>query len=85
VPVTGDSRPLALYFLVHRKTPMDKSKKNRSGSQSNAGSKGQGGIESRQQHQTGAPNSSSRMSKGHRKDDSSGAEKNTTKKQGNSI
>jgi hypothetical protein len=41
--------------------------------------------EHRQQHQPGAPNKSNRQSKGHEKDDSSGAEKNTTKKQSNSI
>jgi len=64
---------------------MDKKNKPRSGSQSNdkPGTENRG--DRRQQYQPGAPNSSNRLSKGHEKDDSSGAEKNSTKKQGNSI
>lgn len=64
---------------------MDKDKKNRSGSQSNGNGKTENMADRGQQHQPGAPNVSNRQSKGHEKDDSSGAEKNTTKKQSNSI
>jgi hypothetical protein len=77
--------PLALFFLPVTKRVMDKDKKNRSGSQSNPNGKNENMADRRQQYQPGAPNKSNRQSRDHEKDDSSGAEKNTTKKQSNSI
>lgn len=64
---------------------MDKALKNRSGSISNENRKQKGRGEARQSHQPGAPNKSNRQTGGHEKDDSHGAERNTTKKQSNSI
>jgi hypothetical protein len=57
---------------------MEKGNKSRSNHDTNKNDR-------RQQYQPGAPNKSNRQSKGHEKDDSSGSEKNTTKKHGNSI
>jgi hypothetical protein len=63
---------------------MDKELKNRSGSMSGEGkSKGRG--DAKQKSQPGAPQKSNRQTGGHRKDESHGAEKNTTKKGANSI
>lgn len=66
---------------------MDKNKKNRSGSQSNAGNSNSG--DRGRTELPGAPATSNRQTGGNKrreKDDSSGgAERNTTKKQQNSI
>lgn len=65
---------------------MDKNKKNRSGSLSNNNKGQEGRGEAQQVNQPGGKQTSNRQSEGHRKDDSSrGAERNTTKKQENSI
>jgi hypothetical protein len=65
---------------------MDKEKKNRSGSQSNDGSKQNTSFSGGKSDMKGAPLKSNRQTGDHEKDDSSGgAEKNTTKKQANSI
>jgi hypothetical protein len=65
---------------------MDKEKKNRSGSQSNDGSKQNTSFSGGKSDMKGAPLKSNRQTGDHEKDDSSrGADKNTTKKQANSI
>lgn len=65
---------------------MDKNKKNRSGSLSNSNRSQDGRGDAQQVNQPGAKQVSDRQSEGHRKDDSSrGADRNTTKKQGNSV
>lgn len=64
---------------------MNKENKNRSGSQSSEGSK-QNTSSGGKSDMKGAPLKSNRQTGDHEKDDSSrGAEKNTTKKQANSI
>ena len=67
---------------------MDKEHKNRSGSQSNRGSENESRGEQRKKEQPGAPAKSNRQtgdSKRNERDDSDGAEENTTKKGANSI
>ena len=64
---------------------MDKALKNRSGSISNENRKQKARGEVKQTSQPGAPQKSNRQSERHRKDDSEGAERNTTKKGANSI
>ena len=67
---------------------MDKAKKNRSGSMSNADSKNESGPDRKRNELPGSPAKSNRQTGGSRrneKDDSNGSEKNTTKRQGNSI
>jgi hypothetical protein len=67
---------------------MEKNKKNRSGSLSNAGSTNENSGGRRRDPLPGAPAKSNRQtgdSKRYEKDDSSGAERNTTKRGANSI
>lgn len=67
---------------------MDKEKKNRSGSQSNRNGKNENTGDRRRDHLPGAPAKSNRQtggSKRRERDESSGAERNTTKKGQNSI
>jgi hypothetical protein len=64
---------------------MKKDKKNRSGSISGGGTKTNNKGDRHQTSQPGAPNKSNRQTGGHRKDDSDGAEKNTTKKGPNAV
>ena len=64
---------------------MDKEKKNRSGSLSNDGGKTENTGDRRKSHQPGAPAKSNRQTGNHERDDSSGSERNTTKKGANSI
>ena len=66
---------------------MDKEKKNRSGSQSNRSGKSETERSKRQTTQPGAPKRSNRQTGDHERDDSTprGADRNTTKKGGNSV
>lgn len=68
---------------------MDKDKKNRSGSMSNEENKQHQKVSKGKPAQPGGPEKSNRQTGGsnrHERDDSNGgADKNTTKKQGNSI
>ena len=64
---------------------MDKDKKNRSGSQSNRHSNNEGNNQRGKTQQPGAPAKSNRQTDNHERDDSSGAERNTTKKGANSV
>jgi len=67
---------------------MDKDKKARSGTLSDAGKKNQGGGGRGKTEQPGAPMKSNRQTGGNdrrERDDSHGAEKNTTKKGSNNI
>ncbi|HEX8358294.1 MAG TPA: hypothetical protein VF610_12805 [Segetibacter sp.] len=61
------------------------SSKNHSGSQGNDGTQTKNKGESQQSHQKGAPSVSKKDTGKHTKDESGGAEHNTTKKQQNSI
>jgi hypothetical protein len=63
---------------------MSKSK-NHSGEQGNDNTKTKNKGESQQSHQQGAASVSKRNTGKHTKDESHGADKNTTKKQSNSI
>ena len=63
---------------------MDKDKKNRSGSQSNRHGN-EGDNQRGKTQQPGAPAKSNRQTGDHERDDSSGAERNTTKKGANSV
>ena len=63
---------------------MDKEKKNRSGSQSNAGRKNDRG-ETHRTSLPGAKQKSNRQTGGHERDESHGAERYSTKKNPNSI
>ena len=63
---------------------MDKNKKNRSGSQSNRHGN-EGDNQRGKTQQPGAPAKSNRQTGDHERDDSSGAERNTTKKGANSV
>ena len=64
---------------------MDKDKKNRSGSQSNRHDKNENISDRGKTQQPGAPAKSNRQTGNHERDDSSGAERNTTKKGANSV
>ena len=64
---------------------MNKDKKNRSGSLSNEGGKAANTGDRRKKHQPGAPAKSNRQTGNHERDESSGAERNTTKKGANSV
>jgi hypothetical protein len=61
------------------------SNKNNSGSQGNDGTTTKNKGESQQSKQKGAPSVSKKDAGRHKKDESDGADKNTTKKQSNSI
>jgi hypothetical protein len=61
------------------------SNKDNVGSQGNDGSTTKNKGESQQSHQKGAKSVSQKDTGKHKKDESDGAEKNTTKKQANSI
>ena len=61
------------------------SNKDNVGSQGNDGSTTKNKGESQQSHQKGAESVSKQDTGKHKKDESDGAEKNTTKKQANSI
>ena len=61
------------------------STKNNTGSKANDGGTSKNKGEKEQSHQKGAPSVSNKKSGKHSKDESGGAEKNTTKKQQNSI
>lgn len=64
---------------------MDKNKKNHSGSQSNETDKNQNRGSKKQVSQPGAPQKSNRQTGDHRKDESEGSDRQTTKKGPNSI
>jgi hypothetical protein len=65
---------------------MDKELKNRSGSQSDKSKKNKNKGDNRRDNLPGSPVKSNKQTGGHERDDSSkGADKNTTKKQQNSI
>ena len=64
---------------------MSKENKNHSGSQGNDNTQTKNKGESQQSHQKGAASVSKRDTGKHTKDESQGADKNTTKKQSNSI
>jgi len=64
---------------------MSNDKKDHSGSKGNDGTTTKHKGESQQSHQKGAPSVSKKDGGKHTKDQSQGADHNTTKKQGNSI
>jgi hypothetical protein len=64
---------------------MDKDKKNRSGSISNRHDKNENSSGRGKTQQPGAPAKSNRETGNHERDDSSGSERNTTKKGANSV
>jgi hypothetical protein len=72
-------------FSSLKKTTMSNSRKDNSGFRGNDGSQTRHKGESQQSQQVGAPSVSKKGSGRHTKDESQGAEKNTTKKGPNSI
>jgi hypothetical protein len=64
---------------------MDKDKKNRSGSISNRHDKNENNTSRGKTQQPGAPAKSNRQTGNHERDDSSGSERNATKKGANSV